>query len=115
MTHPEIEEYLLKKPNSWLEHPYGEGIAVYKVGSKDNDTEAKMFALITEGSDPIQMSLKCDPHLTKMLREEYDTVMPARNLHKKYWNTILTGQISEEYLYSLMDLSYRLASEELMQ
>lgn len=111
MNHKQLEEYILSKPGSCLDYPFGEGTAVYKVGSKET---AKMFALIRDGSDPAQVSLKCTPELAETLREKYETVMPGYHLNKKLWNTIVcTGQIEEDYLFSLVDLSYRLVVEGL--
>lgn len=111
MTHKEAEEYILAKPGSWLDYPFGEGVAVYKVGSKET---GKMFALITEGREPLQISLKCDPLLAEKLREEYESVMPGYHLSKKHWNTIVdSGQLTQEYLLSLIDLSYKLVVESL--
>jgi predicted DNA-binding protein (MmcQ/YjbR family) len=111
MTHKELEEYILSKPGSWLDYPFGDGVAVYKVGSKKT---AKMFALIQEGKKPVQVSLKCDPVLAEKLREQYTTVMPGYHLNKKLWNTIIvSGEVEQEYLLSLVDLSYRLVVEGL--
>lgn len=108
MTHKELEKYLLSKPNSFLDYPFGEEVAVYKVGQKD---DAKMFALIQEGSEPVRISLKCDPVLAQQLRDEYESVMPGYHLNKKHWNTIIvTGQLDDDYLLSLIDLSYQLVS-----
>ena len=84
---------------------------MYKVGSKET---AKMFALIKDGSEPVQVSLKCDPVLAEQLREQYATVMPGYHLNKKLWNTIIvSGEMEQEYLLSLVDLSYRLVVEGL--
>lgn len=111
MNHKELEDYILSKPGSWLDYPFGETTAVYKVGSKET---AKMFALIKNGSDPANISLKCTPELAEQLREEYETVMPGYHLNKKLWNTILcTGQIEKDYILSLVDLSYNLVVEGL--
>lgn len=111
MTHQELEEYILAKPGSFLDYPFGEGVAVYKVGSKET---AKMFALIQEGRDPVQISLKCDPLLAKTLRERYDTVMPGYHLNKKLWNTIVTsGQLTDQEVFDLISLSYQLVVEGL--
>ena len=111
MNHKQLENYILSKPGSWLDYPFGEDVAVYKVGSKET---GKMFALIPDGSDPARVSLKCDPLLAEKLREEYVTVMPGYHLNKKHWNTIIAdGLVPEDYLYSLVDLSYRLVVESL--
>ena len=104
VTHKELEDYLLSMPNSRLDYPFGEGVAVYKAGDK-------MFALVKEGSTPIQISLKCDPLLATTLREKYETVMPGYHLNKKHWNTILmSGQLEWEEIQDLIRLSYNLVS-----
>ncbi len=102
MDHKTLEEYLLSMPNSRLDYPFGEGIAAYKTGDK-------MFAIIGEKSDPLQISLKCDPQLSEVLREKYESVMPGYHLNKKHWNTIaLTGQLPLEEVQGLVRLSYDL-------
>lgn len=104
MTHKQVEEYILSMPNAWLDYPFGEGVAVYKVGDK-------MFALISEGKDPLQLSLKCDPNLAIVLREKYDEVMPGYHLNKKHWNTlVLSGQLPWEEVQGLILHSYNLVA-----
>lgn len=108
MNHKEVEQYVLSMPNAWLDYPFGEGVAVYKVGEKD---KAKMFALISEGKTPVQLSLKCDPELAKVLRETYDEVMPGYHLNKKHWNTIvLAGQTPWEEVQGFIRHSYHLVA-----
>lgn len=105
MDHKTVEEYLLSMPNTKLDYPFGENTAVYKV----ND---KMFALVAENKDPVQISLKCDPLLAETLRERYESVMPGYHLNKKHWNTIvLTGQLSWDEVKDLIRLSYDLVSK----
>ncbi len=111
MDHKSVENYLLAKPGTWLDYPFGEGAAVYKVGSPKT---AKMFALIAEGTKPLRISLKCDPLLAETLREKYESVMLGYHLNKKHWNTIVcSGQVPLEELQGLIDLSYRLVAEGL--
>jgi predicted DNA-binding protein (MmcQ/YjbR family) len=108
MNHKTVEDYILTMPNSWLDYPFGEGVAVYKVGPKD---DGKMFALISEGKDPVQLSLKCDPGLSKLLREKYDEIMPGYHLNKKHWNTlVLAGQLEWEEVRDLIRHSYHLVA-----
>jgi predicted DNA-binding protein (MmcQ/YjbR family) len=110
MTHKDIETYLLSFPDTWLDFPFGEETSVYKYGDKETG-EGKMFALITNGSKPLRVSLKCDPILAETLREKYETVVPGYHLNKKHWNTILlTGQLSDEEVKDLAHLSYQLVS-----
>jgi predicted DNA-binding protein (MmcQ/YjbR family) len=104
ITHKKVEKYLLGMPNSRLDYPFGENTAVYKV-------DDKMFALVTERSDPVRISLKCDPLLAETLRGKYETVMPGYHLNKKHWNTIvLTGQLSWDEIQDLIRLSYQLVT-----
>ncbi|HSE29054.1 MAG TPA: MmcQ/YjbR family DNA-binding protein [Candidatus Saccharimonadales bacterium] len=104
LTHKQIEEYILSMPNSRLDYPFGEGTAVYKVGDK-------MFALIDEGSEPLRVSLKCDPLLAEHLREKYETVLPGYHLNKKHWNTVIcSGQLDEQEVRDLILLSYNLVT-----
>ena len=104
-THKEVEEYILQMPGARLEYPFDEKTAVYKTA---ND---KMFALIAEGSEPLRLSLKCDPNLAENLREKYETVLPGWHLNKKHWNTlILTGQLSDDEVRDLIRHSFDLVS-----
>jgi len=83
--------------------------SVYKVGHTETGG-GKMFALIADDSKPLRISLKCDPQLAELLRETYETVLPGYHLSKKHWNTIiLTGQVPDDELKSLMHVSYKLA------
>jgi predicted DNA-binding protein (MmcQ/YjbR family) len=91
-------------PNAKLDYPFGKEVAVYKA-------KGKMFALIAEKSDPVRLSLKCDPLLAETLRAKYESVMPGYHLNKKHWNTIvLTGQLSWDEIKDLIKHSYELVS-----
>lgn len=105
MIHKEVEDYLLSFPNSKLDYPFGKEAAVYKV-------HEKMFAIVEEGSQPVKLSLKCDPQLAVMLRDKYETVLPGYHLNKKHWNTILlTGQLSWTEIQDLIRHSYNLVAD----
>lgn len=104
ITHKQLEEYILSMPNARLDYPFGEGVSVYKV----ND---KMFALIGDGSNPVRLSLKCDPLLAETLRQKYETVLPGYHMNKKHWNTVIcSGQLSEQEIKDLIAHSYDLVA-----
>jgi predicted DNA-binding protein (MmcQ/YjbR family) len=104
MDHKTVEDYILSMPNAKLDYPFGKDVAVYKAGDK-------MFALISEGSDPVRLSLKCDPQLSAVLREKYESVMPGYHLNKKHWNTIvLSGQLDWSQIQDLIRHSYQLVT-----
>jgi predicted DNA-binding protein (MmcQ/YjbR family) len=104
MTHKDLEDYILSMPNARLDYPFGKDVAVYKAGDK-------MFALIREHTDPIRISLKCDPLLAEHLREKYETVVPGYHLNKKHWNTVIcSGQLSDAEIKDLIIHSYHLVA-----
>lgn len=104
MNQKEVEKYILGLPGTRLDYPFGEKVAVYKVGDK-------MFALIDEGKTPVNISLKCDPVLAETLRGKYETVLPGYHLNKKHWNTmILSGQLSWSEVQDLIRHSYQLVT-----
>ena len=102
MDQKTVENYILTMPNSKLDYPFGKEVAVYKTGNK-------MFALIAEKSNPVRISLKCDPKLSEILREKYETVLSGYHLNKKHWNTIiLTGQLDFDEIKALIRHSFDL-------
>lgn len=104
MDHKSVESYILSMPNAKLDYPFGEDVAVYKVSDK-------MFALMPENTTPVRLSLKCDPQLSVILREKYETVLEGYHLNKKHWNTlILSGQLPWEEVEGLIRHSYDLVT-----
>lgn len=109
LTHKEFEDFILQLPKVWLDYPFGEDTAVYKYGDKP---EGKIVAIISEGSDPLRVSLKCDPKLALLLREKYETVLQGYHLNKKHWNTIIcSGQLTNEEIFDLARHSYELVKD----
>ena len=104
MDHKTVEDYILSMPNAVLDYPFGEDVAVYKA-------DDKMFALIAEKKEPVNVSLKCDPQLAEVLREKYVTVLPGYHLNKKHWNTIiLSGELPWDEVQALIRHSYQLVT-----
>lgn len=110
MDHKTVEEFLLSMPNARLDYPFGKDVAVYKIGDPNLPSEQdKMFALVAEDKDPVRLSLKCDPELSKVLREKYESILPGYHLNKKHWNTlVLTGQLAWPEVQDLVRHSYDL-------
>ena len=106
-TIDDIKHMLTNLPNVVLDYPFGKDVAVYKVGS----IEGRMFALVSETTVPVRLSLKCDPQLAELLREKYESVLPGYHLNKKYWNTIIcSGQVPDDELGDLIRHSDELVS-----
>jgi predicted DNA-binding protein (MmcQ/YjbR family) len=76
-------------------------VLVYKV-------MGKMFAL-TAAERARGISLKCDPHLAEVLREQYAAVTPGYHLNKRHWISVaLDGDVPEAEIPRLIGHSYDL-------
>jgi len=90
------------KPGSVEDYPFGDEVAVFKV-------VGRIFALVSLGSPPGSVSLKCDPDLAVGLRAQYAAITPGYHLSKRHWNTVaLDGSVPDEELLELIDHSYDL-------
>lgn len=102
-----LRRYCLAKPAAMEEYPFGPGALVMKVGGK-------IFAIIGEDSDPITVSLKCEPEIALMLRDAHASVTPGYHLNKRHWNTVsLDGTIGDERVREWIDDSFDLVMEGL--
>lgn len=110
MTVTLIKNYLLNKPESFADFPFGEGVEVFKV-------KGKMFATLAIGKmgkgdgehQDWWMNLKCDPDEAIMLRDIFPAVMPGYHMNKKHWNTvILDGSIPQGEIERMIDNSFML-------
>jgi predicted DNA-binding protein (MmcQ/YjbR family) len=80
-------------------YPFGPGALVFKVGGK-------IFAILGDSS----VSLKCEPALAIVLRENHPAVTPGYHLSKRHWNTVeLDGTVPDEELGDWIDDSFALA------
>ena len=102
-----LRSYLLAKPGAFEDYPFGPQPLVVKV-------VGKMFALVTAGDRPLQISLKCEPVQAQFLRNAFPAVQPGYHLNKEHWNTVtLEGSIPEERVRAMIDDSYRLVVQGL--
>jgi predicted DNA-binding protein (MmcQ/YjbR family) len=101
-----IKRYLDKIKGATKSYPYQKTLAVYSV----NGTP---FAFLETDKQPLRLSLRSDPELSKLLRAKYEEVTPGHKLDQRYWNTIiLSGQLSPDEVLALIDHSYQLALKE---
>jgi len=102
MKYKSTEKYLLTKPESWKDFPFGPEVAVFKVKNK-------MFATLIVNNKIANMNLKCDPYRAAALRDVYDAVIPGYHMNKLHWNTIiLNGSICPEEIKKMINHSYAL-------
>ena len=97
-----LKDYCLEKRGAIEDYPFGEDVLVMKV-------ESKMFALISEKENRINISLKCDPVLAEQFRQQYTSIIPGYHLNKRNWNTvIMDGSVPEDDILWMIDHSYEL-------
>ncbi|MFT5691317.1 MAG: putative DNA-binding protein (MmcQ/YjbR family) [Oceanicoccus sp.] len=95
-------QYILDKPEAWLDFPFGKDVAVYKI-------DKKMFALSSENDGVMSLNLKCDPDQAFILRDIFESVVPGYHMNKRHWNTVyLDGSIPVGELERMIDHSYGL-------
>jgi len=110
MDDKQAQDYLINKPETILDYPFGDEVQVFKVKNK-------MFATLSLGKmgkgDGEQkdwwLNLKCDPDEAVMLRDIFDSVIPGYHMNKKLWNTvILDGSIPRGEVERMIDNSFML-------
>ncbi|GAA0293504.1 MmcQ/YjbR family DNA-binding protein [Psychrosphaera haliotis] len=110
----EVQNYLLSKPHTALDFPFGKDVSVFKVKGKMFATLAlgKISKQALQSDDDKQswwLNLKCDPDEALMLRDIFPSVIPGYHMNKKLWNTvILDGSIPQGEIERMMDNSFML-------
>jgi predicted DNA-binding protein (MmcQ/YjbR family) len=108
MNRVELRNYCLSRHGASEDFPFGDEAAVFKV-------MGKMFGLMPV-TDPLRISLKCDPTWAVILRENYPAVTPAYHMNKKHWNGVaVDGTIPYDEITEMIDHSYNLVVKGLTQ
>ena len=115
MRYQWLDEYLRSKPGAEKGYKVEWGWHRYMV-------RGKLFAAVCapgpEHKPPYSghelVNLKCDPRLAEGFREQYPEVVPGFYCDKRTWvAALLDGELPDEVLMSLCDLSYKLVVEKL--
>ena len=102
MTRDDVLEACADLPGSVEDAPFGDEVAVFKVGGK-------MFALVMLAGEPGSVNLKCDPDWALELRARHDAIRPGYHMNKRHWNTVeLDGTVDDEDVREMIDHSYDL-------
>jgi predicted DNA-binding protein (MmcQ/YjbR family) len=87
--------------------PFSPDTSVFKVAGK-------MFALSRLGSQPLSVSLKCEPALAEELRAAHPAISPGYHLNKRHWNTVvIDGSLPEQMIADMIEDSYDLVVSRL--
>lgn len=89
------------------------GIGEYTHEKKGDDIlysvpEGKVFLLV--GAKTVQV--RCDGKLSRLLREQYETVMESRYFGRGGIEIVPSGQLSDEEINDLIRLSYNMTMEQ---
>ncbi len=99
-----LVEYLGSLDGSTVDYPFTKTLAVYSV----SDTP---FAYLESGRQIVELSVRLDHQLSKLLRQKYEEVANGRKLDSRQWSTIvLSGQLDLEELKALIYHSYQLSN-----
>jgi predicted DNA-binding protein (MmcQ/YjbR family) len=87
---------------------FGPGISVFKAPN------GKMFAVSVGASEPLDVSLKCDPDRAANLRREHSAVVEGYHLNKRHWITVtLNADVPDDMVRELIEDSYDLVASSL--
>ena len=110
MKYPWLDEYLMDKPGAEQDFKAEWGWRRYMV-------RGKLFAAVclpgpehkAEYAGHELVNLKCDPRLAEGFRAQYHEVLPGFYCDKRTWiAALLDGDLPEDMLKSLCDMSYDL-------
>jgi predicted DNA-binding protein (MmcQ/YjbR family) len=104
VTAAALRKLCLSFPGAYEDFPFGPETSVFKV-------EGKLFAISALESEPLNVSLKCEPELAEQLRGSYpDDVVPGYHLNKRHWNTVMCSGavVSDEMIRDMVEDSYDL-------
>jgi predicted DNA-binding protein (MmcQ/YjbR family) len=102
MNAAELKAHCLGLAGAEETFPFTPGVSVFKVGGK-------MFALSSLDSEPLDVSVKCDPDLGERLRDSYESIIPGYHLNKRHWITItLNADVDDAQVRELIEDSYDL-------
>jgi predicted DNA-binding protein (MmcQ/YjbR family) len=105
----QLLELLTRMPGAVEDYPFGDEVAVFKVGGK-------MFALVSLDADPAFVTLKCDPARALELRDQFAAVRPGYHTNKRHWNSVdLDDSIDPREVRKMVEHSYDLVVRGLPQ
>jgi predicted DNA-binding protein (MmcQ/YjbR family) len=103
MTWDELRSCCLGLPGAEETFPFEPGVSVFKAPN------GKMFAVTTSTSEPIDVSVKCDPALGETLRRDFDAIAEGYHLNKRHWITItLNADVPDARVRELVEDSFAL-------
>ena len=95
-----LSHLLAAKPHATMVAPFGPGVLIYRLAGK-------VFALVHEAEATV--TLKCDPHLSEILREAHPGITRGRHVEARHWIAVpIDGEVEDAQIIKLVDQSYDL-------
>jgi predicted DNA-binding protein (MmcQ/YjbR family) len=110
LSSADVRAYCLDLPDTTEEYPFGRSpeVCTFKVAGK-----IFLLSWLT-APPPLQVSLKCDPHIAVNLRATYPAVVAGYHLNKRHWNTVtLDGSVPDELVLEMIQDSFDLVVDTL--
>jgi predicted DNA-binding protein (MmcQ/YjbR family) len=105
MTWEDLRRWCLSMPGAEETFPFEPAVSVFKASN------GKMFAVSVTTSEPLDVSVKCDPELGAALRRDFDAITEGYHLNKRHWITIaLNADVPDARVKELVEDSYALVA-----
>ncbi len=105
MTGAELRAACLALPGAIETFSVGPGCSVFKAAN------GKMFAVSVTSTQPVDVSVKCDPDRAADLRRQYDAVVEGYHLNRRHWITVTANaDVPDSMVIELIEDSYDLVA-----
>lgn len=105
MTPDSLREFCLSLRQAIETFPFGVETSVFKTSGND-----KLFAVTSLGSQPLKVTLKCNPEDSLALQDEFPQVAPGYHMNKKHWITVVVEGFPDALLKQLITDSHALVA-----
>ena len=103
----ELLDYCLSKEGAYLDYPFGLDYITVKV---KNSSKNRIFAEIFMLNNELKLTFSTDEMTAQFLRATYPQVIVngwhCPSVQAKYKSTVTVNGVSNEILFSLIDMSY---------
>ena len=105
MNWDELRAFCLSLPEAVETFPFEPGVSVFKAPN------GRMYGVSVTASEPLDISVKCDPERGRALRDQYADVAEGYHLDKRHWITVtLNGDVPDALVRELVEDSYDLVA-----
>jgi predicted DNA-binding protein (MmcQ/YjbR family) len=105
MNWDELRAFCLALPGAQETFSFGPGCSVFKAPN------GRMFGVSVTASEPLDISVKCDPERGRALRGHHVDVVEGYHLDKRHWITVtLNGDVPDALVRELVEDSYDLVA-----